>query len=173
MIYPSTIWLSICAALAQTTQTPQTTPATQPVETEVRETLERMVVDLRRAEEKQLPGFLTPNAGTEDERLTTVRLLGEMQTYIRPQTKPEAPMSELSIPLLLVRAAEADGPSKATACLFLVRLGSLSSVRLATYNVTLAKAQGKWRLTNISRQGKCGPHSDPLLDGFLTTPIAQ
>src|SRR5512147_320086 len=106
-------------------------------ESEVRDALQRMFSRVRFMGDKEFSRLMLPENMAPDEAATVLGTIRELRQLLR--TPAEEPMSELSPPILMVRAISMDSSDRATACAYLVRIGSVTTVRLAAYNVTVAK----------------------------------
>ncbi len=138
-------------------------------ESEVRDALQRMFSRVRFLGDKESSRLMLPENIAPDEAATVLGTIREIRELLR--TPAEEPMSELSPPILVVRAISMDSSDRATACAYLVRAGSVTTVRLAAYNVTVAKKKQVWRLTSVSSDGSCQSVNDDPLLGVYPTPL--
>jgi hypothetical protein len=137
--------------------------AAQPrtAEEDIQQELQRILIHVRGADDKAVERFLAKDSEDAAERTAALELLKGIRNRLRPTS--DAPMSELSAPLVIVRAVTTVAPGRASACAYLVRIGSLSMQRLAAYEIVAAKAKESWRLVGVKVAGRCEFTTDPLI----------
>jgi hypothetical protein len=110
---------------------------------EIQDTLQELVLKIRSTPESQLDRLLTPSA-----RKTMMPVMKELRLHARDGSAE--PMSELSPPLLLIRAVVRNEPNRANACILVTRVGSLQNVTLAVYQLSAIQVDGGWQIEALS-----------------------
>jgi hypothetical protein len=64
-------------------------------------------------------------------------------------------MSELSPPVILVRAMLPENPDRVTVCVEVVRMGSLHRVVLGDFGMIFMKRGDAWQLASVDTGTKC------------------
>lgn len=125
---------------------------------EIQDSLQELVLRIRSVPEERLDWLLTPAA-----RKTMMPFMKALRLHARDSSAE--PMSELSPPLLLVRAVVQNEPNRANACVLVTRVGSLQNVTLAAYQFTAIKAEGGWQIESLGPPGRCQNEPNLILDG--------
>lgn len=120
----------------------------EPAENGIKDSLQELVLKIRSTPEAQLDRLLTPSA-----RKTMMPLMKELRLHSRDSSAE--PMSELSPPLLLVRAVVRNEPNRANACVLVRRVGSLQDVTLAVYQLSAIQVDGGWQVESLGPPGRC------------------
>ena len=142
----------ICVCAVGATVAALAQPASS--ESEVQQALHELLLQARSAADADLGRFLVADGPkTSSERRTVLTALQEFRRQLRPTA--DQPMSELSVPLLFVRAVTIEAPGRVAACAYITRVGSLNAVGLGAYEVLAEKSTsggGKdaWRLVALT-----------------------
>lgn len=140
-------------------------PEPEPVAPELEEALQKLVIRVSTTEATHLERLLATRMKDATSRTSLLQTLKDWQRLFR--TPSDQPMSEMSAPLALVRSVKADGSDKANACVFVLRVGPMGAVRLATYEMeAMRAAANQWAISSIIKEGRCLAEPDP----FLMTP---